>query len=93
MLYFAYGSNMSYRRLQKRVPSAVKLGVGILARHRLCFHKVGRDSSAKCDACESGDPGHTVYGVVYTISPREKYLLDTVEGVGSGYDINLHGRR
>ena len=38
-LYFAYGSNMSERRLRKRVPSAKVVGTGILKNHCLTFQK------------------------------------------------------
>jgi hypothetical protein len=50
MQYFAYGSNMSLRRLRTRVPSAVKLGNATLFGHQLKFHKRSQDGSAKCDA-------------------------------------------
>ena len=87
MHYFAYGSNMSLRRLCSRVPSANRVGQGVLNQHQLCFHKVGKDSSAKCDVFETGDESHLVYGVVYTIAPHEKPVLDYVEGLGDGYEI------
>ena len=87
MRYFAYGSNMSLRRLRARVPSAVKLDNASLYGHRLRFHKRGRDGSAKCDAQQSGDPSHRVQGVLFDIDPMEKPELDRHEGVGQGYAI------
>ena len=87
MLYFAYGSNMSSPRLLLRVPSARKLGTGMLRSHRLCFHKVGRDGSAKCDACETGNFDHVVHGVLFIIAPEDRSALDEVEGVGCGYEV------
>ena len=87
MLYFAYGSNMSSCRLLSRVPSARKLGTGMLRAHRLCFHKVGRDGSAKCDAFETGNSDHVVYGVLFVIAPEDRSALDDVEGVGRGYEV------
>ncbi|MGD8587863.1 MAG: gamma-glutamylcyclotransferase [Chromatiales bacterium] len=87
MYYFAYGSNMSHRRLRARVPSAVKLDNARLAGHRLRFHKRGRDGSAKCDAQCTGDPAHRVLGVVFDIATAEKPDLDRHEGVGQGYAI------
>jgi len=86
MLYFAYGSNMSTPRLQARVPSAQILGVAVLAAHRLAFHKIGGDGTAKCDACHTGDAGDTVLGVVFRIDAREKTALDAFEGLGRGYE-------
>lgn len=90
MLCFAYGSNMSIRRLQARVPESRFLTVGWLNHHRLVFHKRSReDHSAKCDAFHTGDPGDWVLGVVYDIPDREKPILDRIEGLGNGYDEAL----
>lgn len=86
MHYFSYGSNMSIRRLHDRVPSAKKVGVGILERHELRFHKVSKkDGSAKCDAFETKEPTHKLYGVVFYISEKDKNKLDMKEGLGYGY--------
>lgn len=84
--YFAYGSNMSYVRLKKRVPSAQVLGTYSLKGHRLAFHKSGRDGTAKCDAWETGKNSDCVLGVLYSIKKSEKTLLDAAEGLGNGYD-------
>ena len=86
MLYFAYGSNMSTARLIRRVPSAILLGSAVLARHRLCFHKIGRDNSAKCDALFTGQEANLVLGALYRIDPVEKQYLDQAEGLGNGYE-------
>jgi len=87
MNYFSYGSNMSIRRLRVRVPSASRLGVGVLRRHELKFHKVStNDGSAKCDALATGNPDHLIHGVVYHIPEDEKLHLDLVEGLGFGYE-------
>lgn len=87
MLYFAYGSNMSSRRLQQRVPSAQPLGIASLPKHRLEFHKVGRDNSAKCNALHTDHHAHFVMGVVFDIHHEEKIQLDNAEGLGNGYEI------
>ena len=77
-LYFAYGSNMSERRLRKRVPSAKVIGTGILNNHCLTFHKRSKDGSGKCtiECCESDK----VYGVLFKINKKEKKCLDNAEG-------------
>lgn len=85
MKYFAYGSNMSLKRLQHRVPSAVSLGTYSLSKHQLVFHKHGRDDSAKCDAHYTGDIADTVRGRLYEIDEIEKSSLDRAEGLGAGY--------
>ena len=84
---FAYGSNMLRRRLQARVPSARPLGPAILHRHRLHWHKTGRDGSGKCDVVPTLEPGHAVHGVLYEMLAAEKPALDRVEGVGAGYEV------
>jgi hypothetical protein len=88
MYYFSYGSNMSSLRLGARVPAACKVGVGVLQGHRLIFHKISnKDASAKCDAYETGDPLHQIYGVVYSMPAAERPILDRFEGLGYGYEI------
>jgi len=87
MLYFAYGSNMSSARLIKRVPSVIKKDTGLLHSHRIEFHKVGfRDSSAKCNAFQTGNADDFLAGVLYEISPEQRGLLDQEEGLGYGYE-------
>jgi len=85
MKYFAYGSNMSLRRMQQRVPSARSIGTYRLERHDLRFHKIGQDGSGKCDAFFTDDPADTVLGVLYEIAVAEKLVLDKAEDLGVGY--------
>ena len=85
-IYFAYGSNMSTRRLQERTPSAKPLGIAQLSQHRLIFHKIGRDGSAKCDIHETGRACDIVWGVLFEISTEERYVLDRAEGLSRGYE-------
>lgn len=87
MYYFAYGFNMSLKRLQARVPSARKVGRAHLDGHQLRFHKRGKDASAKADAYFTERSQDRVVGVVFTIDPAEKQHLDHAEGLGFGYDL------
>ncbi len=80
---FAYGSNMSVRRLQERVPSARPLGIGWLPGYRLTFRKKSKDSSGKCDIVPSR--AYTVFGVLFEIDSSEEELLDQFEGLNAGY--------
>lgn len=85
IIYFAYGSNMSQRRLRARVPSAEFLGVGVLGSHALAFHKIStKDGSGKCDIVESEN--ETVYGALFEIAEAELPDLDAYEGIGQGYE-------
>ena len=86
MKYFAYGSNMSLRRLEARLKNVEPLGVFCLPQHRLAFHKASVDGSAKCDAFFSSNLDDKMLGVVYEISDDDKETLDHIEGVGYGYD-------
>lgn len=82
--YFAYGSNMSTVRLRGRTPSACALGIGRLTHHALCWHKIGRDGSGKCDAAPA-DADDVVWGVLFAVPWSEKPALDAAEGLGTGY--------
>ena len=84
---FAYGSNMLWRRLRARVPSARPLGTAILHGHRLHWHKSGRDGSGKCDVVPTAEAGHAVHGVLYEMLAAEQPALDLAEGLGAGYDL------
>ena len=81
-LYFAYGSNMSERRLQKRVDSAKVVGTGGLKNHCLTFHKVSKDESGKCTIEYS--ESDKVYGVLFEINEDQECCLDAAEGVRKG---------
>ena len=80
-IYFAYGSNMSERRLKvkKRAPSAKVIGTGVLNNYCLTFHKYSKkDGSGKCTIeCSESDK---VYGVLFEINKVDKCKLDKEEG-------------
>lgn len=82
---FAYGSNLSTRRLRRRTPSAQPVGRASLPAHVLRFHKRGRDGSAKADAFLTGDAADVVHGVLYDVDIAELPVLDRAEG-GYGAD-------
>lgn len=89
MPYFAYGSNLSTARLRQRVASARPLAVASLPRHRLAFHKIGRDGSAKCDARHTDDPRDLVVGVLFDVAADHYAALDAAEGRGAGYERDM----
>ncbi|MTI62437.1 gamma-glutamylcyclotransferase family protein [Methylophaga sp.] len=83
VLYFAYGSNMSSRRLQARVPSAEVYARAVLQGHQLRFHKHSLvDDSAKCDAYQTGNPDDLTRGVLFLFDAEEQAELDMCEGEG-----------
>jgi len=97
--YFAYGSNMSSRRLAARVSGTHALGSAILEGHQLRFHKRGQDGSGKCDIYEVNGEESRVFGVLFALPAAEKAALDGIEGLGAGYEekvvsvIDTDGRR
>ena len=83
-VYFAYGSNMSVRRLTTRVASAKPLGIGWLPDHELTFRKKSKDGSGKCDIVRSDDASRA-YGVLFKIDSSQEEALDQHEGLNYGY--------
>lgn len=82
--YFAYGSNLCFRRLRDRVPGVKPEGPGVLKGYELHWHKRSLDGSGKCSVAECSNA--TVHGVLFAIPPEKKTLLDQVEGLGHGYE-------
>ncbi len=91
MKYFAYGEMMFSARLQKVVPEATCLGVAKVMGYKLFFHNRGHDDpSGKCNIIPVKDPNCEVYGVVYEIKQRDRYLLDKDQSLGCGsQDVTL----
>ncbi len=83
-VYFAYGSNLLFARLQARCPSVEHIGVARLPHHRLHFNKPGGDGSGKC-GIEAVPDDDWVLGVLYRLSYEDKMILDRIEGIGHGY--------
>lgn len=86
MKYFAYASNMHPDQMNERAPGAAFVCRARLGDHTLVFPR-------RSDHWEGGvasfvpAPGHSVWGVVYEITERDKVGLDGYEGVRQGaYD-------
>lgn len=84
--YFAFGSNLSSQRLLERIPRTSKHCIATLDRHRLRWHKNGKDRSGKCNIEFTDRAKDQVYGVVYRMTQDEKLQLDIYEGAGIGYE-------
>ena len=94
--YFAYGSNLWLPRLRQRVPGVRPVAPARAMGYELRWHKRGRDGSGKCSVT-LGEPGSVVHGALFHVPRRERHLLDTVEGLGCGYEevtleVELGGR-
>ena len=86
VLYFAYGSNLSTRRLLRRTPSARAVTRALLRGHQLRWHKKSADGSGKADAWRTGSATDVICGVLFALAPSELSVLDEAESVGVGYD-------
>jgi gamma-glutamylcyclotransferase (GGCT)/AIG2-like uncharacterized protein YtfP len=91
-LHFAYGSNMSRRLMRRHAPAAQPVGVARLAGHRFVITADGYASVEPSAA-------HTVHGVVWRLTPRDRVSLDAWENVSAGLyraemlPVQLEGRR
>ena len=86
--YFAYGSNMSYRRIVARIGWCEVIGVARLVGWRIAFNKRGRDGSSKCNAQRTGVNRDHLLGVIYRIDIEQRSVLDEIEGAGVGYSAH-----
>ena len=82
--YFAFGSNMLFERIKKRIPRVKKLGVGKLEGYLFLFNKISKDGSGKGNILPN--KSHYVLGVLYEIGEDEFLILDRYEG---GYKREL----
>lgn len=86
--YFAYGSNMCTRNLQKTAPSAVPLGVARLPGHELQFRKTsGRpEEGASSMPFPTGTTESVTWGVLYRMADQDLDALVRLEDGHYGYD-------
>lgn len=85
--YFAYGSNMSNRRLLDRCSTANFLEIAKIESYILAFNKKSSlDKSGKANIIQTGKSSTVVWGVIFEIEESQKTNLDTAEGKGKGYD-------
>ena len=77
---------MNISRLTQRVPSATKVSNVFLIGYKLVCNKASKDGSAKANIFKSDIPVDIVWGVLFKIASKEKYLLDKAEGLGKGYN-------
>ncbi|KAG5918499.1 hypothetical protein E4U42_006837 [Claviceps africana] len=75
--YFAYGSNLHMKQMQRRCPNSKYVGFGRLPDFRWQINERG---FANVVAAE----GHWVDGLVYEIDDRDESKLDISEGVSKG---------
>lgn len=92
MLYFGYGSNMSWTQMKDRCPSARFVGAARLPDHRLAFtRKSIKRGCGVADAIREAD--RNVWGAVFEISEFDVGALDRFEGFRPGRNKNSYWRR
>jgi AIG2-like family len=77
MLHFAYGSNMHRAVMRRHAPNAEPVGVAALADHRFV---ITADGYASVEQART----HTVYGVLWRLTPRDRVALDGWENIAGG---------
>lgn len=91
MIYFAYGSNMDFSRLNEREISFEFIGLGILEDYELKFNKIASKKSGVGYANIVSQKGSKVEGLLFSIDNIEQ--LDQFEGFPSHYkkeNLKIH---
>ncbi len=78
--YFAYGSNLLSKRLQKRCKTASFLGVAVARGYTLNFSKKSDDGSGKATIARTANDDTALYGALFEIDLNERPSLDRSEG-------------
>ena len=81
--YFAYGSNLSMDRKEKRTGCIREARVAHLPGYRLAFNKQGENGEVYANIMPAD--GDEVWGVIYRCNPEAMAKLDHCEGVDSGH--------
>jgi gamma-glutamylcyclotransferase (GGCT)/AIG2-like uncharacterized protein YtfP len=88
--YFAYGSNMSSRRIINHCSTANFIEVAKIDGCSFSFNKRSSiDKSGKANIVQTGKDSDIVWGVLFEIDENQKNDLDAVEGKGEGYDEQI----
>src|SRR2546423_13507383 len=91
-LYFAYGSNLNPAQMAARCPGHRVVGRASLEGHALKFRGYGRDWAGAVGTVEP-EPGSTVWGALFELTPEHYTVLDEYEGFDApGAASNLYDR-
>jgi hypothetical protein len=77
MLHFAYGSNMHRAVMRRHAPNAEPIGTATLADYRFL---ITADGYASVKPART----HTVHGVLWRLTPRDRVSLDAWENIAGG---------
>lgn len=87
-LHFAYGSNMSTARLEKRIGPVRQRGIAKLEGHEIRFNKKSDDLSGKTNIGAS--QGSVVWGVLYELTPPQLEKLAKIEKGYAEQEVSVH---
>lgn len=79
MYYFAYGSNLDQQQMKERCPEAIVTGKAFLKDYTLAFTIFSPKRQCGC-ADVVQNLGGGVWGLLYTITPKDLQELDKFEG-------------
>lgn len=82
-VYFAYGSNMDFKRLEERGIFFEFIGVGILENYELQFNKIAKNKTGIGYANVVKKQGSKVEGILFSIDNIQ--ILDRYEGFPEHY--------
>lgn len=85
MFYFAYGSNLSYRRLEERGINWLTRKKGVLKGYKFIINKKSQKNPNIGFANIIKDENSQVEGLIYEISDEDILKLDKFEGVTTGH--------
>jgi gamma-glutamylcyclotransferase (GGCT)/AIG2-like uncharacterized protein YtfP len=91
MFYFAYGSNLSWEQMKRRVPSVTFYGRAKLENHRLDFTR--KSINRNCGVADVvEDNNHEVWGAIFRFDEHDLGNLDRCEGYFPGRINNAYKR-
>src|ERR1035437_1509773 len=76
--YFAYGSNMDAEQMQSRIPSARKVGLGVLFDYEIVFNRRGSYRPGGVASIQAAAE-QEVHGVIWALSLSDLRNLDQIE--------------
>lgn len=92
-LYFAYGSNMSRKRMIERLCNFSSIQKGHIKDYALIFNKTSTIQPESSFANIKKQSNSVVEGVLYSLDDSKLNLLDRYEGVPRDYErsqLNIH---
>ena len=91
MLYFAYGSNLDWEQIKKRVPSSSFYGIAKLENYRLDFTR--KSVNRGCGVADIvKDENKDVWGAIYQFDEKDLGKLDKCEGYNPNRVENAYRR-